>query len=430
VNEDEVARTMLRPLDTAPPRPSRVDVGRLITVGRRLRRRRQLAAGSGIALSTAIAAAAVPVILAVTSPTGPVTAPPTDGAPSPNVTTEQAGPLPPPTSCTASRLNPPVGTTFHVHDGDSTGRFLVGVSTVDGRDVPLLWDNGQFTVLQPPVDHQSGRLVVNARGDVAGTGDRQNGPGVEPVLWVYRDGTYTILPQLDGYVFTEIVDMNDRGDILGRGFQQDSLIANIDNKLGVVWSGSDLTPTVLPKPAPVWTTVHAIDNDGTVVGTVGSPHRASMANSMEPLYALVWAPDGTVWDLPAPAGYGPGTGALSVRDGWVLGGYEDPAGGRPGNVAYARWHLPSGLVEPLGDQWRAVSVINRHGWYVGEVEVDGERWAAVGYGGEPLLLPRPEGLGPGMATVISDDGMVIAGTLATSPDPARQSMVAVRWLCS
>lgn len=252
-----------------------------------------------------------------------------------------------------------------------------------------------------------------------------------PTAWVYRDGAYSVLPQPDGYAFHEIVDMNDRGDILGHGFQQGPSIPNIDNRLGVVWSGADLTPRVLPKPRPVWTAVHAIDDDGTVVGTVGSPHRAAMANSSEQLQAVVWLPDGTVGNLTIPPGYGPGSGAVSVRDGWVLGGYEDPSVPRPDNVVFARWHLPSGSVEPLGDQWRAVSVINRHGGYVGEVEVEveGERWAAIGYGGDPLPLPRPEGLGQGIATLISDDGTVIVGSLTTAPG-AGQSRVAVRWLCS
>lgn len=432
MNEHEDVRRLLRPLDTAPPRPSKVDIGQVVAVGRRLRRRRRIAAASGIVLSTAIAAAAVPVIFAATTPAGPVTAPATDRTLTPTATTDGTvppEPPAPPTSCVPSRLDPPVGATFEVHDSDSTGRFVVGVGLVDGGVVPLLWDNGQFTVLELPVDELGSSLVVNAQGDVAGSGYVQDGSTWFPTPWVYRDGTYTILPQLDGYSFQEIADINDRGDILGRGYQLDPSNPNARDMVGVVWSGSDLTPRVLPRPAPVWTTVWAIDDDGTVIGTVGTEHRGP-ADSPDRVRAVVWAPDGSVRDLPAPSGYGPSTVAFSVRNGWVLGGYENPAMDWPANEEYARWYLPSGLVEPLGDQWRGVSDINRHGWYVGQVEVEGERRAAVAYGGEPVLLPPPNGLRQGTATHINDDGTVIVGSLKSESGGEQPFLVAVRWLCS
>jgi len=110
-----------------------------------------------------------------------------------------------------------------------------------GTFVPLLWDNGQFTVLEPPVDELGYALVVNARGDVAGTGFVEKGSEWFPTPWVYRDGTYTILPQLDGYSFQEIADINDRGDILGRGNQLDPSNPTARNMI-------DLTPRCPNRP--------------------------------------------------------------------------------------------------------------------------------------------------------------------------------------
>jgi hypothetical protein len=138
---------------------------------------------------------------------------------------------------------------------------------------------------------------------------------------------------------------------------------------------------------------------------------------------VAWDANGAGRQLPAPAGSAPGSSAIAIRDGWVVGHAGGPA-------ELARWNLRTGDVGPVpGLVW--LKAVNRQGWVAGFVR-DGSGYETPAFvvGETVVRLPSVDGAvrsreGPGAFT-ISDRGTVLAGILLTGSD---QASVAVRWTC-
>ncbi|GAB3968929.1 hypothetical protein [Plantactinospora veratri] len=223
--DDAAARDLLRPLDGKLDQPSTVEIAGLLRAGRRRLRRRRLLTGSGLAAVTAVVLLAVPIGLAAVPDGRSADPAPDHGAqpgPAPGDPASPDGsgtgsPPPPPTRCMPQRLPLPAGaTSSQVFDGDPTGRYLVGVARDDrtARTWTLLWDRGAMTVLEPETTDPA-QLLVNSAGVVAGDGVVVRDGRAVLVAWVYRDGRYVDLTDPDGGYVGDVMDLNERGDVLG-----------------------------------------------------------------------------------------------------------------------------------------------------------------------------------------------------------------------
>ncbi|MFK3981165.1 hypothetical protein ACI2K4_12390 [Micromonospora sp. NPDC050397] len=465
-SDDETARLLLEILAEEPPPPSRVDVTTLVRVGRQKARFRRLVGIGGAAVVTVGALAVVPVAVDVATRERPAPVPvqamtggaaePARTAPTTDGSTDRRAE---PTSCQPIELPVPANTVRStVLGGDPSGRYLVGTATDQRRRSQVLrWDEGRLEVLDLPVVDPV-HLVVNSRGDVAGDARSMKGPAEQVVPWLYRDGKFFLLPH-SGATTVSVAGINERGDVLGllRTFGMfavprvpeskseprgnplppalpDPLTTRNSSDVPgkrppmlqpVIWSGEwEGTARLLDVPDKLTVlAVQGIDDDGTVVGT-GEPVEPSRGDRSEgpPSRGMVWAPDGTVRELSAPAGAGPGTIARSIRGGWVVGSYQsatEPAVG-------ARWNLRTGEVRPAALKY--VTSVNRAGWVAGYV-LDGTSGQAptVVFGERMLTLPMPAGYGRSqgdpITVTISDDGRQIGAALW------RKEPAAFRWTC-
>jgi hypothetical protein len=407
--DDSAARQLLRPLADDELPPSIVGVADLVRLGRRRQRQRWLVPVSGGAVVTVAAMAAVPLAAAQRGDHGTGTVAQSVGPASPAPRTHAPAPAAP-TRCAGDRLPVPAGATeSYVLDADPTGRYLVGVARTASRSWTLLWDNGRLTVLDPP-SAESDSVVVNSSGVVAGSGYQ--------VAWVYRNGRFTRLPG----PAVDVVDINEHGDILGTDRTREvnggasKRPTESTQEQPVIWP-SDAPGTVRTLAGPDGADAAAIDDDGTVVGT-------RIADAWDSR-GLVWSPDGSLRELPVPAGFGPASAAHAVRDGWVLGWYQQAG---QNSTVPARWSLRTGEIRPL-DALPYTTAVNRHGWVAGFVRdgagfetpailVDGR---VVTMPADPQAVPSKEGP---VAATISDDGRVVGGNLMTG-----EAGFAVRWTC-
>ncbi|WP_326561026.1 hypothetical protein [Micromonospora sp. NBC_01796] len=468
-SDDESARSLLGMLADDTPPPSRVDIGALVRNGRRRARRRRLVAVTATALVTIGAVAVVPVAVDVVNQPEQQRPVATGGAAQP-----EDVPLEP-AACTAHQLPlPDMTIRSEVFGGDPSGRFLVGTaSDKRGQSVVVRWDRGQLTTLKVPVE-QPTQLVVNSRGDVAGDGYVGPAEKGRSIAWVYRNDAFVNLPTGGGQVFA-VAGINERGDILGTvqggklvapeapasgsfvepsapagaapGGVTDSnpvpgdplaikrgqvLASNYDLRQ-VVWPGEnpDAVRVLAAPPNVDLVTVAGIDDDGTVVGRSVTKALARVGgNAKDPILrgarGLVWAPDGSVRELAAPPGYGPDVSIQSIRNGWVIGSYLNPA---EGAMVAGRWNLRTGEVRPLSLKF--VTSVNRYGW-VGGYVVDGagKLAPALATDGRLLVLPLAKGFDRNtndpITVVISDNGQQIGSVLH---DVGRDTRVAFRWSC-
>jgi hypothetical protein len=399
-DEETEARRLLAPLAGEPALPSAIDLGRAMADGRRRRRNRRVAGVVAVAVVTALAAAGVPAALDL----------------APDGTTSGMVLSAPPTECEPERLPVPDGGDHSITAGDHTGRYLLDYLG------PLLWVDGRLTEWDHPYQTEIfGELVVNSSGTIAGSAviDERG------FAWVYEDGRFTELPTPPGGKDAVVIDINERGDILGElDYRADGLYPP------VIWPASD-RGSVRELPMPdgyqadhlLWAV--AIDDDQTVVGTQVMSTKMSRA--------LLWSPDGTVSELPVPEEFGPDhtSYADDIRAGWILGRVYDPAAGTSG---VTRWHLPSGEIS-IGSGLSEAQAINAQGWLAGTIgDNQFDKRPAIEVDGRVVELPYPTGTEPQVtdwqgvgADVISDDGRFVAGNVLNSD--RRVGYIAVRWLC-
>jgi uncharacterized membrane protein len=311
-------------------------------------------------------------------------------------------PLGPPTACTISRLDEAVDWSQSIVTGvDPTGRYIAGRGYPDDpwsdlTRYPVIWDRGVRTPVPLPGVDQVWNDVNSAGVAVGASYDADSWEALTP--WVYVDGQVRPLP---GIASGAAVAVNERGAIAG----------NRSDRVPVWWpsAGSDPEKLSLPGNA-VGAFADDIDDDGTIVG------RYWGADGYD--NAVVWLPDGTFMVLPPPPGYGSGSSALSIRNGWVAGWAEGPT-----SMIAVRWHLPSGGVDTFPQFQNTANHANTAGWMVGR-DWSGAALFASDTG--DLTLPGLTGQPDDNAWRMSDDGRVIGGQATDKEGRLR----AVRWDCT
>ncbi|MGN9813563.1 hypothetical protein ACTMSW_29975 [Micromonospora sp. BQ11] len=388
---------LLRDLDAAPPRNTRVDLGRAVRDGRRRRRNRRWTVAGAAAVTTLAVAGAVPVVL--DSRREP---------PAPAAVT-------PPTSCEVSTLPMPPGTTsVSVLGADPGGRYLVGAAWRAGSGrVAVLWDGDR--VVDLPDTLKGGYLqAVNSAGTAIG--------GVDAVPYVYRDGRVERLPGTE--VQAKLI--NDAGTVAGERY---SVRDGQAIPVPVRWRSPSSAPEDLPLPGPGWSgEVTGLDEDGTMVGTVSDGFAPSTYRG------YLWRPDGTGEFLPlpmTPQGRASAFWPAAVREGSVVGTVRRAV---PGSMetSVMRLDLRTAEFVPLPGPTNPQTGVANGRWAVVPLDnlVGAARWALLTEAGT-VELPEPdEGRDQRdpAVTAISDDGRMLAGTHIERP---RDDMVQVpvRWRC-
>jgi probable HAF family extracellular repeat protein len=287
-----------------------------------------------------------------------------------------AQPSPPPV-IDIGRLGPESSFLWAVNNRNQA----VGWSELAGRDTEhaILWQGGELIDLGALPDFPVSRaLGINAQGQIVGYAIEFDLHHSRAILWDHGR-TIDITPP--GSSSCSAVDINDRGDIVGKCVAA-----------GQLWRGRELiTLGLLPGYTNNYPT--AINDAGVVVGTLTDfLGRQSVAYR--------WA-DGTLTALPLP----PGATGASAEDvnarGTIVGYVTFPTGSEP-----AIWDGDS--VAPLSGAWGTFAGI---AWGIndrGDVVLNGHNLATdegggfVGSRGEYRLLA-----GPGSAHDINERGVAV-----------------------
>jgi uncharacterized membrane protein len=411
---EQYARQLLRPLGDSPSGPSRVDIARAVADGRRRQSRRRAAMLSGLSVLVATVTAAAVLVGRPDPDAGPVPAHSTTGTAGPTPTGPN-GP-PPPTDCSVTRLPILAGHRSSLVTGASRkGTYVVGATSPDeviglegdiggpGADRhPVIWHGDDVTEV-PMVgtwrelnDVNSSGVAVGVTSEVWNREDYR----LRSTPWMYRDGTLSRLPGLSGYPSVGVEAINDAGVMVGNGSDPSR------RSRPLIWRDPDRPPTPLPLPPGVSTgSVAGIENDGTVVGSVGDDKTAR---------AYMWGPDGSGRALPTPHIAGRPAKysiARAIAGAWVLGS----ATNEDYETTTVLWNRrrDSVTLRPGSELWLAVNPL---GWTVGYGH---ERRPVYGWADGVVALPEPapgQDLGTGVA--VSDDGKTIAGYLSTEPGAA------------
>jgi hypothetical protein len=403
--DDDTAGLILRQLDDDPGTPTTVDVARAVADGRRRHRARRVGGYAAAAGATAL------LLVGVSAAAGRWLGP----APSPAGSAQQAPSKNPaaPTKCVLGLLPVPDGRKMAlVTGGDPTGRFLLGrtypaTSPPDGSmglNV-VIWDRLRPSLVALPGDDQS-LSDINSHGVAVGSGWGPSGT----TSYFYRAGHVSKLPGGDG---ADVRAINDASAAVGSRGEKP-----------VLWRSVDQAPVVLPLPSGAATgAAFDIDEDGTVIGVVGTDTKAQRP--------YVWLPNGDGHDLPLPSGIPaptdksgaarrgvPTASAFNIRFGWVSGRVNGTA---------VRWNLRTGETRTFPKLGLRADDINRYGWQIG-IDANGiaRLLADPGTVVLPELAPhQPTGLS-NIPTTLSDDGKVIGG----QSDDKDDVIHAVVWTCS
>ena len=192
---------------------------------------------------------------------------------------------------------------------------------------------------------------VNEKGQVAGTVltvDPVTGePSTNPFLW--EKGVRTDMAPIPGWgTDSRVIDLNDKGVVLGTGLGPESF------EMGFVWSGGTVTPIETPTPFG-GNGVVDINNRGQVLG-------ADFVTG-----AFVWE-NGVTTYLGSVPGYLPPEPAAINEAGWVVGTMRTESGDE---VAFLWRDGVYTFVGPEGTSSRAVDINDRG-------QVIGTYWRAVG----------------------------------------------------
>ncbi|GAA2617206.1 hypothetical protein GCM10010399_55220 [Dactylosporangium fulvum] len=383
MHDDEEMLRRLR-VDDLPP--SMVDLNRAMRAGRRRERMGAVVAG-GLA-----AVLALGTVVVVAATTGKNTAAPWPGAgPEGSRSPEPAPPL---GNCTIDEA--PVA---------SQSRMIKIVANRSGQ-VFVMQDPLKSGNLLRWMDGRQERIDGVPTGDGYGTAAAVNGSGAfvgasgyKPA-WVYRDGTFTVLPLPPDVSAMSMVGINERGDLIGTAFYWDGR----DDTRAVLWPASQQgTPVLLATPAGWSSEAMDIADDGTVVGYLS--HRTD--NGPVDITPMAWGLDGSARRLPVPAGWTParagkrGPYPIAIAGDWVVG-------------AGARWNLRTGTAEVV--EGLMPMKVDKYGRLFGNVPLsvpdNGSTSGrpAVWVNGDVQPLPiypdRPEGT----LFSVSLDGRRITGT--------------------
>jgi hypothetical protein len=411
--DEESAGTVLSQLDEDPHTPSTVDVMRAVTDGRRRRRARRLAGYAAVAGGTAVVLVGGSAVAGAWR--GPAGEP--DGSATGSAAAAVEAAPPGPTSCAIKELPLPDGRRMAlVTGGDPSGRYLLGRTYPDhtsGNSMGLhvvIWDRSHPTIVAVPGDDQS-LHDVNGKGVAVGSGWGRSGT----VAYYYRNGRVATLTGGDGATANAI---DEAGAVVGQQGQKP-----------VVWRSVDQAPVELALPSgATWGRAADIDEDGTVIGAVGTG-----PSDQRP---YVWSPNGSGHDLAIPSGVpappakadprkagvanakGASAVVFNIRNGWVAGRV---------NATPVRWNLRTGDVREFPEIAGYPTGINRYGWQIG---LDANSRALLLAGAAPVALPElvthHAGTLTTIPTTISDDGRLVGG----QSDDADDVIHAVIWTCS
>ncbi len=382
-NEDEYATVLLRPLAGDPVSPSRVDVARAMSDGRRRRRTRWYAGGVAVAAMTATAMAGGP--MAVTAFRGPAAAPLPTASASPAVSAAApAGPR----NCRVTRLDTDGVEKAVVTAGDPTGRYAAGRTYPGGADFHypvVLWKDGRLHAkIEFPGSDQ--RLDdINAGGVAVGS----SYDGDDSYPYVYLDGTMRRLAGGRG----NTVAINDAGVIVGS--------LGGDSR-AVRWASPTAQPVelTLPRGADRASAVD-IDTDGTILGAVGRGRDRSAG--------YLWFPDGTGRELPVPTVEGKkGTSfwPTSIRNGWVAGEAVLETKTMTSFAPY-RYRIDTGRFEALPVGTGRHPMISANGWVLG-MAAKPTITSDAGLTTLPMY-PKLTGRVNAQLAGISENGLVVTG---------------------
>jgi probable HAF family extracellular repeat protein len=252
----------------------------------------------------------------------------------------------------------PAGVVYSVvGGGDHSGRFLVGTGErFDGAQwtyTPLRWIDGNVSELDtsglaPYV--QVDATDINSHGDVVGYRTRDFSSFLTEAF-VYRNGSFTLLPGLKSTDATVAVAINAQGDVVGRS--EDTTTSPVAWH-AVIWPaarpGTVRELTVDGQSAP-WATAVDIDDDGTVLGQLGQRPTPEQR-------PYIWPADGPGYSLNAPAGTGYPEGT-AIHDGWVAG--TAITEGDVGHSVPVRWNLHLGQATVISTEPGTGVAVNRRG---------------------------------------------------------------------
>ena len=395
-------KLLWRHVDSDPPGPAAVSVHDAMVEGRR-RRRNRTATGlvGAVALATAAVLAGPAIVHALGRDDGRAGG---EQQGSSTVATSQAAVLPagpppgtagpPPANCTINRLPTPPGVTMAIASGiDPSGRYAVGRTYrfIPGGidEVPTIWHDGTLT----PVPLEGADPILRdatSAGHAVGISFPADADG-KRAAWLYRDGQVSRLPGEDA----DAAAIN----------SADVVVGSVAGR-PAVWTSPTAEPTLLSSQRG-WAA--GIDEDGTIVG------------SLDGVGAVVWYPDGSMHELPAPPGV-TGTNADGLDAGWATG-----AGATESGFVGLRWNVRTGAstTYPLVDRTHGAS---QDGSVIG---TDDEGHPLYLHEGSPTRLPTlttPLNSTDNFPNAISRDGRTIAGQAVLGD--ADRTFVAVLWTCN
>jgi uncharacterized membrane protein len=252
----------------------------------------------------------------------------------------------------------------YVYNSDRDDSFAGYGVDVDGRTRPLVWDDGEVTVLDAPAGVDAVAQDVNGQGDVVGVIQGGDTP-THGVLW--RGGQVINLPLLSDGGFAVPTAINDAGLIVGYA-------AGVETSHAVAWSAR--SPQSIRDLGVVAGSAYLTDvtQQGTVVGwteTVGDEFRQQ---------AIVGSVREGLSTLPGPV---PGTNSVArAAAGRYIVGSAVLTGG-PEDLGSAVMWAPTGPRALPGTHPDAQAV-NDQGTVVGS---DADLGAVIWVGGHEQPLP-------------------------------------------
>jgi hypothetical protein len=330
-NDDTAAgqlRTLMRGIELP---PTRLDPARFLPDAHRSQRRRR-AVTALVAAATGVAVAVPASVLLATGPRGDDTAPPV--APSRPVNTRTAGPTGQ-VACSPTALPwAEPGDYGFVFTVDPTGRHIIGSSR--GGVAFTVWTDGVPRLVTIP-DSQGNVSAVAVNSAGVWIGYDQVPPPYHN--WVYRNGAPQRLPLPSGYESSTVVDINQRGDVIGSAATVGAGGYN-ENRGVIVWpADAPASPRIINDPE---LTPLDIRDDGTIIAV-----RTWKYSNVTSVVAVI-EPDGTIKNVPIPKEADRTT--ISQVDGdYAFGSRMEPLDAsdpsREPQFHPVRWNLRTGQVE-------------------------------------------------------------------------------------
>ncbi|MDI6098162.1 hypothetical protein QLQ12_06040 [Actinoplanes sp. NEAU-A12] len=297
---DEHAVRLLRPLRGEPEEPSRIDVPRAMTEGRKRRALRRWSGGVALIALTSVTAGGGTLAMSALRDEAPLPAPTTAVSVTPSVAAAVPAVPAGPSGCEVARLPTDGVKKALVTAGDPSGRYLAG-RVYQSSVSTIIWKDGKIFARPRMTGGDPSYEDINTSGVAVGSafiGERQQ-------AYVFRDGRVTAL---DGQR-TRANAINEAGVIVGA-------MGEVLETVPVRWSSPGAKMERLPLPAGyVEGQADGIAENGTVVGSI------SKGGTDVPT-AYLWPPGGAGYAMPLPTVKGvkaSGFWAESINDGWVAG---------------------------------------------------------------------------------------------------------------